>query len=246
MVEEAFYGIHAVLALLQHARSRVDKILLGETRMRAELQDIVALAAQRQVPLEKVARTHLDRVLGHKAHQGVVAFAEPLTCTPLAHVERQLKAVQGAQTIVALDGVTDVGNFAALMRAAVAFGVNVILLPRHHSVGLTPTTMKRSAGAAARLSVVQAGNLVRTLEMLKGQGFWIFGAEARAEMPVARVVWPERIVLILGAEGRGMRRLVRESCDTLVRIPMSPGNNSLNVAMAGAIILSHIWESQGE
>jgi 23S rRNA (guanosine2251-2'-O)-methyltransferase len=159
-------------------------------------------------------------------------------------VLERLAAAREPQTILLLDGVTDVGNFAALMRSAVAFGVEVIILPRHRSVTLTATAARRSAGAVDRLSIVQVVNVVRALDELKGAGFWVYGADMRAATPVARITWPERLVLVLGAEGHGMRRLVRERCDSLVCVPMRLGVDSLNVAVAGAIILAYRWEWQ--
>jgi 23S rRNA (guanosine2251-2'-O)-methyltransferase len=130
----------------------------------------------------------------------------------------------------------------------VAFGVGAILLPKHQSVGLTPVVAKRSAGAVDRVPFVQVGNMVRALEALQQLGCWLYGAEAQGETAIATVAWPERTVLVMGSEGRGMRRLVRERCDHLVRIPMREGTDSLNVAVAGSIILSHVWtyrETQG-
>jgi 23S rRNA (guanosine2251-2'-O)-methyltransferase len=204
----------------------------------------VTLAAQRGIPVETVAGAQLQRILGHRQHQGVVALAVPLDYQTFASVLVQLAATREPQTVLLLDGVTDVGNFAALMRSAVAFGVEVLILPRHRSVPLTATVAKRSAGAVERLALVQVVNVVRAIDELKGAGFWVYGADIRADSPVAQIRWPERLVLVLGAEGHGMRRLVRERCDGLVRVPMQSGVDSLNVAVAGAIILAYRWEWQ--
>jgi 23S rRNA (guanosine2251-2'-O)-methyltransferase len=145
---------------------------------------------------------------------------------------------------VLLDGVTDVGNFAALLRSAVAFGVQVVILPQHRSVALTPTVAKRSAGAVDQLMVAEAGNVVRALDALKRLGFWVYGADMAADMAVGRMTWPERTVLVLGGEDRGIRRLVREHCDGLVFVPMCRGADSLNVAVAGSILLAYIWDQR--
>jgi 23S rRNA (guanosine2251-2'-O)-methyltransferase len=171
----------------------------------------------------------------------VVALVEPLGYDHLADVLGALEQRRGAHTLLFLDGITDVGNFATLARSAVAFGVDAILLPRHHAVGLTPVVAKRSAGAIERIAVVQVGNAVQALEQLKELGCWVYGADARAPTRVAQVQWPERVVLIVGSEGRGMRRLVRQQCDHLVRIPMRSGTDSLNAAVAGSILLAVIW-----
>jgi 23S rRNA (guanosine2251-2'-O)-methyltransferase len=241
---EKLYGVHAVLAALEGQRQRVCKVWLDQQRHGPAAERIVTLAGQRGIPVETVTSGQLQRVLGHRQHQGVVALAAPLDYQTFADVLARLAGAGDPQTILLLDGVTDVGNFAALMRSAVAFGVEVILLPRHRSVTLTSTVAKRSAGAVDRLAIVQVVNVVRALDDLKGAGFWVYGADMRADTSVARITWPERLVLVLGAEGHGMRRLVRERCDGLIRVPMRSGVDSLNVAVAGAIILAYRWEWQ--
>jgi 23S rRNA (guanosine2251-2'-O)-methyltransferase len=244
MAAEALYGVHPVLEALQGGQRRIWKVLVSTHRQGAEIQRILALAARGGIPIETVERAYLNRMLGHDIHQGIAALVQPLGYQSFAQVEQRLATTPGPQTVLVLDGVTDVGNFAALIRSAVAFGVDTILLPRHHSVPLTPAVAKRSAGAIERVTLVQAVNLVRALEALKQKGFWIYGADAHADLPVAHVQWPERLALVLGAEGRGIRRLVRGGCDVLVRIPMRPGMNSLNVAVAGAIILAYNWDQR--
>lgn len=238
---ERIYGVHAVLEALQAGQRRVEKILCGARRQDARMRRIIDLARGLGIPIETVSNTQLQQGLGHAQHQGVVAVVAPLGYHAFAEVIATLAQAAGPHTVLLLDGVTDVGNFATLIRSAAAFGVEAILLPRHHSVGLTPVVAKRSTGAVERVAVVQVGNVVHTLEELKRVGYWIYGADAGAARTVAEVQWPERVVLVVGAEGRGIRRLVRAHCDTLVRIPMRPGVDSLNTAVAGSIILSSIW-----
>lgn len=241
MAAEHVYGVHPVLEVLQAGRRRVEKILLASRQQRTEVKRLIDLAVQHEIPLDYVAPVQLRRAVGHDRHQGVVALVEPLGYDSLAHILAALEQRGGAHTLLLLDGITDVGNFATLARSAVAFGVEAILLPRHRSVALTPVVVKRSAGAIERIAVVQVGNVARALEQLKALGCWVYGADPRATTRVAQVQWPERVVLIVGAEGRGMRRLVREQCDHLVRIPMCSGMDSLNAAVAGSILLAAIW-----
>jgi 23S rRNA (guanosine2251-2'-O)-methyltransferase len=238
---EYVYGVHPVVALLQAGRRRIEKILLAPRHHHRGAQQIVALASHQHIPVTSVTQAELRQVLGHDQHQGVAALVAPLAYRPFNDVTALLQQRPGPHTLLALDGVTDVGNFATLIRSAVAFGVDAILLPKHHSVGLTSVVAKRSAGAAERVTFVQVGNMIRALEALQRLGCWLYGAEAQGETAIATVAWPERTVVVMGAEGRGIRRLVRERCDHLVRIPMREGTNSLNVAVAGAIILSHVW-----
>ena len=244
MSEENLYGIHPVLEALTGRRRRVEKVLLDGRRHGVETQRIMALAAQRGIPVETVDSAQLHRLLKHRHHQGVVALTTSLSNQPFAETLARLVTAQGPQTVVLLDGVTDVGNFAAFLRSAVAFGVEVVLLPRHRSVSLTPTVAKRSAGAADKVVVVQVSNVMRALDELKNIGFWVYGAEMTADVAVGRVTWTERVVLVLGGEERGLRRLVRKRCDSLVHIPMHVGMGSLNVAVAGAVVLAYIWDQQ--
>ena len=241
---EKLYGVHAVLAALEGQQRRVRKVLVDQQRRGPAAERIVRLAAQHGIPVETVAGAQLQRVLGHGQHQGVVALVAPPEYQTFASVLAHLTATRTPHTVLLLDGVTDVGNFAALVRSAVAFGVELLILPRHRSVTLTATVARRSAGAVDRISIVQVVNVVQALDDLKRAGFWVYGADMQADTTVARLRWPERLVLVLGAEGRGMRRLVRERFDALVRVPMQAGVDSLNVAVAGAIILAYVWEWQ--
>lgn len=244
MAEETLYGFHAVIGALKNEQRRVSKIVVDERRRGGAVQQILALTAQRGITLELVNRAQLNLLLGHTRHQGVVALAESLEYGSFKQVNERVEDIAKPQTLLVLDGVTDVGNFASLIRSAVAFGVDTIVIPRNRSVALTSAVAKRSSGAIERVSVVRVVNIAKTLDELKQQGFWIYGADLTANLRVAQVQWPERLAIVLGAEGSGMRRLVRERCDILVRIPIRPGSNSLNVAVAGAIVLAYAWEQR--
>ena len=244
MAVETLYGIHVVIGCLKNEQRRVSKILVDEHRHDGATQQITTLAEQLGIALERVRRAQLNRILGHTRHQGVVAFVEPLAYRSFGQVREQIDAITGSQTLLVLDGVTDVGNFASLVRSAVAFGVDTIIIPRNRSVALTSAVAKRSSGAIEQVSIVRAVNLVDVLDRLKRQGFWVYGAETKTALRVAQVQWPERLAIVLGAEGSGIRRLVRQRCDALVRVPIHPGSDSLNVAVAGAIVLAYAWEQR--
>jgi 23S rRNA (guanosine2251-2'-O)-methyltransferase len=242
MTDEKLYGVHPVLEALQAERRHIRQVLISAHRRGTEVQRIIALAERRGIPVVTVERAQLQQLLGHRAHQGVVALTAPHVYQPWAELMAHITATSGPHTLLCLDSVTDVGNFAALIRSAAAFGVHAIILPRHEAVPLTPAVAKRSAGAIERMSIVRVVNIVRALDELKQHGFWVYGADIHAALTVAQVAWPERVVLVLGAESGGIRRLVRERCDSLVRIPMHARTNSLNVAAAGAIILAYRWD----
>ena len=244
MTEETLYGFHAVIGALKNRQRHVSKIVIDEYRRGSAVRQVLTLARQRGITLEFADRAILNQLLGHARHQGVIALVEPLEYGSFSQVSEGIGDGVGPQTLLVLDGVTDVGNFASLIRSAAAFGVDAIVIPRDRSVALTSVVAKRSSGAIEQVSIIRVVNIANTLGELKQRGFWIYGAGVTAELRVAKVQWPERLAIVLGAEGSGMRRLVRERCDALVRIPMRPGSNSLNVAMAGAIILAYAWEQR--
>lgn len=242
MTQETLYGFHAIIGALKNEQRHVSKIIIDEHRRGSAVRQVLTLAQQRGIALEFANRAILSRLLGHTRHQGVIALAESLEYGSFSQVSERIEDEVGPQTLLVLDGVTDVGNFASLIRSAAAFGVDTIVIPRNRSVALTSSVAKRSSGAIEQVSVVRVVNLANSLGELKQRGFWIYGAGMTAELQVAQVQWPKRLAIVLGAEGSGMRRLVRERCDALIRVPMRPGSNSLNVAVAGAIILAYAWE----
>ncbi len=244
MAEETLYGFHAVIGALKNEQRHVSKVVVDERRRGDAVHQILALTEQRGIALELANRAQLNHLLGHTRHQGVAALAESLGYDSFRQVSERVEDTAGTQTLLVLDGVTDVGNFASLIRSAVAFGVDTIVIPRNRSVALTSAVAKRSSGAIERVSIVRVVNIANTLDELKQRGFWIYGAGMTAELRVAQVQWPERLAIVLGAEGSGMRRLVRKRCDALIRIPMHPDSNSLNVAVAGAIVLAYAWEQR--
>jgi len=245
MAEEMLYGVHAVVGALQNKRRRVSRVLVDERRRDAPVRQITTLTDQRGIAVETVSRAELNRALGHSRHQGVAAVVESLEYGSVGDMHESIETATRSQTILVLDGVTDVGNFASLVRSAACFGVDTIVTPRHRSVPLTSAVAKRSSGVIEQVSVVRVTNLANTLDELKEQGFWIYGTAMQADRQIGEVEWPERVAIVLGAEGSGMRRLVRERCDVLVRIPMRAGSNSLNVAVSGAIVLAYAWEQRG-
>src|SRR5262249_44037382 len=171
MTDEKLYGVHPVLEALQEERRHIRQVLIGAQRRGAEVQRIIALAQRRGIPVVTVERAQLHQLLGHSAHQGVVALTEPHVYQPWAEVMASVTATPGPQTLLCLDSVTDVSNFAALIRSAAAFGVHAIFVPRHHAVPVTSTVAKRSAGAIERMSIVRVANIVRVLDEVKQHGF---------------------------------------------------------------------------
>jgi 23S rRNA (guanosine2251-2'-O)-methyltransferase len=228
------FGFHAVLARLRADPQSVLEIFLDETRQDARVRDLVAVAERAGVRLMRVPSKRLDGFYGGGRHQGVVARVQVKSAG--ASLDEILEPVETPLLLV-LDGVTDPHNLGACLRVANAAGAHAVVAPKDRSAGITPAVSKVASGAAESTPYVMVTNLARTLEELKERNIWVVGADERAEQTLYQADLPAAIAWVLGAEGEGMRRLTRESCDMLVRIPMGGEVESLNVSVSAGICL---------
>ena len=237
MSEETVYGIHAVRALLERRPAAVRRIQLQSGRSDQRIQGLVELARRHGVALETRPAAELDTLAGQQLHQGVVARVE--AAVPLAEDELliRLDATGRAPLVLVLDGVQDPHNLGACLRSADAAGADAVVVPRDRAVGLTPVVRKVAAGAAETTPFVQVTNLARFLRALKEQSIWIVGTDGEADTLHYAADLTGPLALVLGAEGSGMRRLTREHCDLVVRLPMMGAVASLNVSVATGIVL---------
>lgn len=227
---EILCGAHAVIEQLRAEAKRVRRLfVLGG---RGGVAEAVAEARRLGIPVETAGARTLDRLSGGARHQGVVA-----ECEPYAYAEWEALLAGSSDCLVALDEVTDPRNFGAIVRTAEASGAGGVVIPLHRSAGVTAVVARAAAGATSRLPVARVTNLVRALEAAKEAGFWTVGLDGDAEETIFEADLAERIVLVLGAEGRGLRPLVRRACDRLVSIPMRGAVASLNVSVAAAVAL---------
>ncbi len=225
--------------LLLAGRRRVHEVLTAHDADDASgtLADIVALAGDGRVPVRQVGRGKLEAAARTEAHQGVVARAAPLPEADLDDLARG--SGRTPPFLVAVDGVTDPGNLGALLRTAEGAGVTGVVLPRHRSVHVTATVAKAAAGAIEYLPMAVVPGLAAAVHRLRELGVWVVGLDMDGE-PIDRLALAaEPVVLVLGAEGRGLSRLVRQRCDVVSSIPLRGRLGSLNVAAAGAIAC---WE----
>jgi 23S rRNA (guanosine2251-2'-O)-methyltransferase len=228
------FGFHAVLARLRADPSSVLEIYLDETRNDARAKDLAAVAERAKVHLMRVPTKRLDGFYGGGRHQGVVARIEVRNAADT--LEEVLEGIEHPVLLV-LDGVTDPHNLGACLRVANGAGADAVVAPKDRAVGITPTVSKVASGAAESTPYVMVTNLARALAQLKERNIWIVGADERADQTLYDADLPESIAWVLGAEGEGMRRLTRESCDLLVRIPMRGEVGSLNVSVSAGICL---------
>ena len=231
-------GVNAVQEALSAAPERVLEVQLADRRS-ARAQALVAEAERHSIALQDVRARDLDRRFPEQRHQGVAARVRP----PPLRDEADLVALVGTRsdfTALVLDQVQDPRNFGACLRNAAAMGVDAVVFPRDRSAPLTPVARKAAAGAADRLCLVQVTNLARTLEQLKQAGVWLVGADGTADRDLWEVDLTGPLAIVVGSEGRGLRRLTADCCDFLARIPMAGGFESLNVSVAAGIFLAEM------
>jgi 23S rRNA (guanosine2251-2'-O)-methyltransferase len=230
-------GRNAVREALASPRG-VSEILIAEgVRPVPVLQEIRTLAVERGVRVSEVPRADLDVLSARGAHQGVVARVAPFAYVGI----EELVAPSGRPSLVfVLDHVTDPGNLGAVARSVEAFGADGIVIPKKRAAQVDAVAQKSSAGALSRLPVASVPNIVRALDVLKEAGYWVVGASEHGDEVSRGLAFDDRCVVVLGSEGSGLARLTRESCDHLVRIPLSGETPSLNVAQA-ATVFAYEW-----
>jgi 23S rRNA (guanosine2251-2'-O)-methyltransferase len=224
-------GFHPVREALERRPKSVEAVLLQRGRRDHRASELETLARGVGVSVRLVPKEELDRMAG-RAHNGVAARVAE---RDYDDVEACLAGERGKRLVLFLDEVTDPGNLGAILRSAAAAGASVVL-PERHSAGLNETVAKAAAGALERVKVGRIGNASQFLELAKNEGFWTYGAVADGPS-VWDVDFTGDVLLCLGAEGTGLRRLTRERCDHLVTIPLAPGAGSLNVSVAAGILL---------
>ena len=230
-------GFHAVMAALEDAAIKPLEVLLAQHRHDERSQRVVALARACNVGVRMIPKSDLDLLAPELRHQGVLAAMPGESLSQYTGEDAlDLPASAGALILV-LDSVTDPHNLGACLRTAEAAGVHAVVVPRDRAAGLTPIVRKAAAGAAERVPLVAVTNLSRTLQKLRDSGYWLTGLAGEAEESLYEADLTGPRVLVMGAEGEGMRRLTREHCHQLVRIPMAGKAESLNVSVAAAVCL---------
>jgi len=232
------YGRHAVEAALGNPARRCQRLIaLRETAAEADMLLRGARAKPPRGGVEIVERRALEKLLPNGAvHQGLALAAEPLMAADLESI-LATAAADAPQVIVALDQVSDPHNVGAILRSAAAFGALAVIVPEHGAPSVTGVLAKAASGALEDVPLLRVANLSRALEKLKAAGFWSLGLDEQAAQTIAALDLPARVVLVLGAEGSGLRRLTREHCDFLARLPTRSAMASLNVSNAAAVAL---------
>ncbi len=230
------HGFHAVTSRLRQREGAVSEIYLDGSRHDRRAKDLLALAEARGARVMLVDAKRLDGMTGQARHQGVAARVEAVRMP--THIEDVLDELTEPPLLLLLDGVTDPHNLGACLRVADGMGAHAVIAPKDHAVGLNATVAKVASGAADTVPYIMVTNLARTMRELKERNIWLVGADERAEHDLYSVKLNGPLGWVLGAEGEGMRRLTRETCDELARIPMLGSVESLNVSVSAGICLA--------
>lgn len=244
MSEQWIGGINAVAAALENDRAQVRELWIEARARNPRLTELAEIAKRHNIPVRQVAPDMLARAVPGLKHQGVVAQYAAQVNLGEGDLDELLGRLEQPLLLV-LDGVQDPHNLGACLRSAEAAGVDAVIVPRDRAVGITPAVRKSAAGAADRVPLIRVTNLARTLKSLKDAGVWIVGLAGEAEKSLYEMQLTGPIAIAMGGEGEGLRRLSREHCDFLAKIPMRGQAESLNVSVATGVALFEALRQRG-
>jgi 23S rRNA (guanosine2251-2'-O)-methyltransferase len=236
------YGIHPVLETVRAGKRRVEAIFLA--RSTPTTIDLVAEIEDSGIPIARASATEILSLAGSSHHQGIVARVGPFPYVELDDFLSGNEAIHGPLLI--LDQVQDPANFGNIIRSAECLGAPAVIVAKDRSVGITAAVEKVAAGASAHIPIIRVINLVRAIDELKTASFWIYGTDQKGQRSLYSSVFSGKNAFVLGSEGKGMRRLVREKCDDIISIPIVGQTESLNVSQTASIVLAEILRQRVE
>ena len=231
------YGIHAVEEALRSDASRIERICVQRGQRNPRIQELVDLSRDKHVQISFEDKSWLDRKAEGQRHQGILCYVSEI---PTLTVEDLLEQAGSPGLILILDGIEDPRNLGAILRSAEVSGADGVILPQRRTAGLSATAVKSSAGAATHVKVARTGNTVAAIDLLKKSGYWILGLASEAGKPLWEADFSVPTALVLGNEGSGLHRLVKERCDLLFSIPVRGRISSHNVSVAAGISLYEV------
>ena len=230
---------------LRRASEDVEKICIAERSTHSRVREIIATAERAGIPIKHCPRRELDRLEPSVPHQGVIAVIRSPHYTDLSSILAKVQCSEHNALLIMLDGVQDPRNLGAILRTADAANADAVIIPKNSAVGITAAVHKASAGASAYVPIVKVTNLARTVDALKKAGIWVAGATGDAPCLYTETDFNSPLCLVLGSEGKGIRRLVKEKCDYLVHLPMLGKIESLNVSVAAGVLLYEVLRQRG-
>jgi 23S rRNA (guanosine2251-2'-O)-methyltransferase len=241
---QIIYGIHPLQEALKSSHLQIEKILIGTQTPHPPLQSILDRANKRKIPITFTNRESLERLTKGGVHQNVAGFIKETPYTDIEGILCHRGKEETKALILILDGIQDPQNFGSLIRTASGCGAHGIIISKDRSVGITPVVVKASAGAAAHLPIARVVNLANTIESLKKEGIWIYGASGEAGDLIYQLDLNIDLAIVIGAEGKGIRPLVKKKCDRLFSIPMNGPVSSFNASVSGGMILYEVMRQR--
>ena len=237
-------GRNAVLELLESERD-INKILIANGEKHGSIYKIISIAKERKIPTTEVDRSKLNKISQTQNHQGVIAIVPPFNYCEVDEILELANEKKEQPFILILDGIEDPHNLGSIIRTAETAGVHGIIIPKRRSATVNSTVSKVSAGAVEYMKIARVNNINETIRQLKKQGIWICGTDMETETIYTKQDYRLPIAIVIGSEGFGMSRLVKENCDFLVKIPMKGKINSLNASVSAGIIMYEVVRKRG-
>ena len=241
---QIIYGIHPVEEALKSSDLKFQKILISTQKPTPPLQAILDLASRKKVPVSFASKEALDRMAKNDTHQNIIAVIEEIPYVDLGEILSLRKKEGTKALLLILDGIQDPQNFGSLIRTALGCGVHGIIIPKDRAVGITPVVIKASAGAISHLPIARVVNIANTIDQLKKEGIWVYGAAGEAKDSIYQLDLYLDLAIVIGAEGKGIRPLVKKKCDRLFSIPMKGPVSSFNVSVSGGMILYEVMRQR--
>jgi 23S rRNA (guanosine2251-2'-O)-methyltransferase len=236
-MSQIIYGIHPLNEALESYHLQFQKILIGTQKPHPPIQPILDLANRRHIPVVFTTKEILEQMAHGGLHQNVVGILKEIPYVDIGEILSHWKKEDKKALLLILDGIQDPQNFGSLVRTALGCGVQGLIIPKDRAVGITPTVVKVSAGAAAHLPIARVVNIAATIDTLKKEGIWVYGASGEAKELIYYLDLNIDLAIVIGAEGKGIRPLVKKRCDRLFSIPMEGPLSSFNASVSGGMIL---------
>lgn len=240
MSSQIVYGINAVNALINKGKRKVNEILISNDSTNPRLEEIVVKAKSLNIPIKKLASININQQFPDIVHQGVIANAHALPDYNEKNISALLNEAKNPCLILILDGITDPHNLGAILRSADSAGVDFVIIPKDKNADITPVVTKSASGATESMPLVRVTNLARVMDKLKEAGIWIYGAATETKKSLYNLDLNDSCAIVLGSEGKGLRRLTREKCDELFSLPQLGSVESLNVSVACGISMYEV------
>ena len=241
---QIIYGIHPVKEALKSSHLQFQKILIGTQKPSPSLQSILNVASERQIPIAFATQGTLEQMVRGGVHQNIVGIIKETPFVDIGEILSRWKNEGTKGLFLILDGIQDPQNFGALIRTALGCGVHGMIIPKDRAVGITPGVVKASAGAVAHMQIARVINIARTIDQLKEEGIWVYGASGEAKDLIYHLDLNIDLAIVIGAEGKGIRPLVKKKCDRLFSIPMKGPISSFNASVSGGMILYEVMRQR--